>query len=107
MTRHSDLMQLLPHTISDPERRSNGAELVIVKTVRPSGTGLLHLIRQRWTGWLQARHLRESIDRLANLSDHLLDDAGLNGPIGAQPNPGAAEQPGDTVRPPQILAGRW
>ena len=45
----------------------------------PVPTGLFARIEEHWTKWVQRRHLRNSVERLGALSDHLLDDVGLAG----------------------------
>ena len=78
MTRHADI-SVMQHSAELTPMWVNAGGMTPAD--RPqSRPGLLAQIKSRWTGLMQRRHLRQSTARLAELSFHLLDDAGLAEP---------------------------
>ena len=75
MSRHTELSQILQTAIPVTDRPV--VPVAPEPAVTPASHGVFSWIASRWTAWLLHRHLNQAKARLAELSDHLLDDAGL------------------------------
>lgn len=75
MSRHTDLTQMAQTAFPVTDRPV--VPVAPKPVVTPASRGLFVWIASQWTAWFLHRHLNQAKARLAELSDHLLDDAGL------------------------------
>lgn len=78
MARHTELTQMLQ---SAAPALGRPMPPVAHQTARsPASPGLFTRMTGLWTSWILRRQLYQAEIRLAEVSDHLLDDAGLCDP---------------------------
>jgi uncharacterized protein YjiS (DUF1127 family) len=75
MSRHTDLTQMAQNAF--PVTNLPVIPVAPKPADKQSSHGVFGWIASQWTAWFLRRQLNQAKARLAELSDHLLDDAGL------------------------------